>query len=74
MAVRMVCVDGWQDPSTHLPAASLQDWETKGNEQILMEVEMGMEKLTVPNGCKDVYLRPAHGPQHKRNPEDVKRT
>ena len=72
--VRMVCVDVWQDPSSHLLAASHQDRETKGNEQILMEVEMGVEKLTVPNGYKKVYLKPAHGHQHKRNAEDVRRT
>lgn len=57
--MRTAYVDGLQDASTHLPAVSHQDWETKGNEQILMEVEMGMEKLTVPNGYKKVYLNPA---------------
>lgn len=68
-AVRMACVDGLQDPRTHLPAASHQDQETKGNEQILMEVEMGMKKLTAHNRYRKVYLKLADGHQHKRKPD-----
>lgn len=71
--MRRVCVDGLQDPSMHLPAASHEDWETKGNEQILMEVEMGMKKLTVPNRYKKVYLKGTYGHEPKRNPA-VRRT
>lgn len=52
--MRMVCADGQQDLSTHLPAASHKDWETQGSEQTLKE--LGMEKLTAPNRYKKVYL------------------
>lgn len=31
----MAWIDAQQDPCTRLSAASHQDWETKGNEQIL---------------------------------------
>lgn len=46
----IVCVDGQQDLSAHLPADSHQDWETKGSEQILKEV--GVRKQAVPNRYK----------------------
>lgn len=42
------------------------------SEQILMEV--GMEKLTVPNRYKKVHLKPVHGHQRKRSTGDARRT